>query len=55
MLRLCGSNSWLDQACQSPNAGGLQWSLAALAIANLWAFYHFIKVSRYAANDPRLG
>lgn len=54
MLQLCGSNSWLDQACRSPNAGGLQWSLAALAIANLWAFYHFIKVSRYAANDPRL-
>jgi hypothetical protein len=55
MLQLCGTNSWLDQACQSPSAGGLQWSLAVLAIANLWAFYHFIKVSRLAAANPRLG
>jgi predicted MFS family arabinose efflux permease len=54
ILQLCANSSWLDQACQSPNAGGLQWSLAALALANLWAFYHFIKVSRYAANDPGL-
>jgi predicted MFS family arabinose efflux permease len=54
VLQLCGSSSWLEQACQSPKAGGLQWTLATLALANLWAFYHFIKVSRYAANDARL-
>jgi predicted MFS family arabinose efflux permease len=45
--QLCGTGTWLNQACQSPKAGGLQWALTLLAAANLWAFYHFLRVSRY--------
>jgi hypothetical protein len=45
--QLCGTGTWLNQACQSPKAGGLQWALTLLAAANLWAFYHFLQVSRY--------
>jgi hypothetical protein len=55
VLQLCNSGSWFQQACQSPSAGGLQWALTMLAFANLWAFYHFKKVSRHAANDQRPG
>jgi predicted MFS family arabinose efflux permease len=47
VLRICGTGDWLNQACQSPRAGGLQWALALLAAANLWAFYHFLRVSKY--------
>ena len=44
---ICAIASWLHPACESPNAGGLQWALAMLAVGNLWAFYHFVKVSRH--------
>jgi predicted MFS family arabinose efflux permease len=43
---ICASASWLNAACKSPVAGGLQWALSLLAIGNLWAFYHFYQVSR---------
>jgi predicted MFS family arabinose efflux permease len=51
VLHICATGNWLNQACQSPKAGGLQWALALLAAANLWAFYHFLRVSRFHSSD----
>jgi hypothetical protein len=53
ILYICGSGSWLEQACRSPQAGGLQWALTLLTVANLWNFYHLLQVSRNAAADAR--
>jgi predicted MFS family arabinose efflux permease len=50
-LHLCATSDWLNQACQAPRAGGLQWALTLLAAANLWAFYHFLRVSRFHSSD----
>ncbi len=47
LVHLCQGGSWLAPACASPQAGGLQWTLSLLAMANLWAFYHFFRVSRH--------
>jgi predicted MFS family arabinose efflux permease len=44
---ICASASWLRAACETPAAGGLQWTLSLLAIGNIWAFYHFFMVSRH--------
>jgi len=46
-IHICAAGSWLERACQSPKAGGLQWALTLLAVANVWAFYHFLCVSRH--------
>jgi hypothetical protein len=55
LLSVCAAGSWLEQACRSPAAGGLQWALTLLGVVNLWAFYHFLRVSRHhsAAGDSR--
>lgn len=51
--RLCGAAEWLQAACATPTAGGLQWTLSLLALGNLWAFYHFRMVSRHHGARPR--
>lgn len=45
--QICATATWLAAACKTPSAGGLQWTLSLLAVANLWAFYHFTQVARY--------
>lgn len=45
--QLCSASSWLNAACEAPQAGGLQWTLCLLAVANLWAAYHFRWIARY--------
>ena len=47
VLHICGRGDWLNLACDSPKAGEFQWALTPLMAANLWAFYHFLRVSRY--------
>jgi predicted MFS family arabinose efflux permease len=44
--QFCASNSWFAAACSKPAAGGLQFALALLALANVWAFFHFRTLSR---------
>ncbi|MGU7773822.1 spinster family MFS transporter [Burkholderia sp. MR1-5-21] len=43
---ICSMAAWLKPACAVPIGGGLQWSLALLALCNLWAFYHFNRISQ---------
>lgn len=43
---VCTLGSWLQPACEFPAAGGLQWTLSLLALCNLWASYHFKKISQ---------
>lgn len=47
MPQLCSAASWLRPACDAPQAGGLQWTLCLLAMANFWAAYHFRWIARH--------
>lgn len=53
--QFCASNSWFAVACANPAAAGLQFALALLALANVWAFFHLKTLSRLHREEQGAG